>query len=234
MTIRHNWGRYNTCMVWTRAFPSPVSLSWTRIRNLRSLQGTVGPSPVRVSEASNSFSTVKVTYPFSIVRFRIWRGKGEDTNRCSITLKRERQCLQRSVPKGDKNKIVLRVCVFTQIWLGDFDGFTNKMFNKTISVWGTKDQFVWMILTWLILSSVNLFSWGVIGSGGTIRSRTHLGTLVYWPRVNTSTAAGRWKLGKVARTNVSLEWKKLVLHKSTRGSHCRAKLLLCIQFVIGP
>ena len=59
--------------------------------------------------------------------------------------------------------------------------------------------------TWFILKSVIRFSWGVIGSEGTIRSLTHLGTLVYCPSVKTSTAAGKWKLGSVARTKVSLK-----------------------------
>ena len=70
---------------------------------------------------------------------------------------------------------------------------------RELSVESSDDQY---------LVIINLaYSWGVMGSGGTIRSLTHLGTLVYWPRVKTSTAAGKWKLGRVARTRDSLKLK---------------------------
>ena len=59
----HTWTScwtYPTCMGCMRGFPSPVSLSLTRIRTLRSRQGeaAAGESPVTVREASNSCATV--------------------------------------------------------------------------------------------------------------------------------------------------------------------------------
>lgn len=65
----------------------------------------------------------------------------------------------------------------------------------------------WMI--WSNLPRTEAFSCGVMGSGGMIFSLMHVGSLLYWPRVSTSTAWGRQKLGRLK----SERWKKIVQHR---------------------
>lgn len=79
------WWTYLVCSGCTRAFPSPVSRSETKISNSNNRHGTFGPSPITVSETENSCSTRNVTLPASIFRFRIWGSKFPVTRRCCIT-----------------------------------------------------------------------------------------------------------------------------------------------------